>query len=50
MEILRGLRSSGFGMRTSRTPSLKEAVTASGSTPFGSVREREKLPNARSTR
>ncbi len=46
----RGLRSSGFGMRTSSTPWLNDAAMASGSTPSGSVSERLKLPNARSMR
>jgi len=50
IEILRGLRCSGFGMRISSTPRSKLAVTASASTPSGSVSEREKEPNARSTR
>ena len=50
IEILRGLRSSGFGMETSSTPRSKLAVTASASMPSGSVSERLKEPNARSTR
>jgi len=50
IEMRRGLRCSGFGMRISSTPLSKLAVTASGSMPCGSVRLREKLPNARSTR
>ena len=50
IEILRGLRCSGFGIRTSSTPRSKLAVIASASTPSGRVSEREKEPNARSTR
>jgi peptidoglycan/xylan/chitin deacetylase (PgdA/CDA1 family) len=50
ISIRRGLLSSGFGMRISSTPRSKLALTASASMPLGSVREREKLPNARSTR
>jgi hypothetical protein len=50
IEIRRGLRSAGFGMRTSSTPRSKRALTASGSTPLGSVSERENEPVARSTR
>ena len=50
ISILRGLRSSGFGMRTSSTPRSKLALTPSGSTPLGSASDREKAPNARSTR
>jgi hypothetical protein len=48
--ILRGLRSSGFGMRTSSTPRSNVAWTASALTPSGRVSEREKAPNARSMR
>ena len=40
--ILRGLRCSGFGTRTSSTPFSNSALTASGSIPLGSVSEREK--------
>ena len=50
IEILRGLRCSGFGIRTSSTPRSKLAATASASMPSGSVSERENEPNARSTR
>jgi hypothetical protein len=39
-----GLRSAGFGIRTSRTPSAKSAATLSASMPSGSVSEREKRP------
>ncbi len=46
----RGLRSSGFGIRTSRTPLSNVALTASGFTPSGSVSDRLKRPNERSTR
>ena len=50
MVMRRGLRCSGLGIRTSSTPSVNCAAIASGSTPFGSVSERLKAPNARSTR
>ena len=50
IEIRRGLRASGFGMRISSTPRSKLADTASASTPLGSVSERENAPNERSTR
>jgi len=44
-----GVRSSGFGIRTSSTPRSKPALTASASMPRGSVSERLKLPKERST-
>ena len=47
---LRGLRSSGFGIRTSSTPLSKLALIASASTPSGSVSERRERAGARSTR
>jgi hypothetical protein len=47
---LRGLRCSGLGIRISSTPRSKLACTDSGLTPSGSVSDRAKLPNARSTR
>ncbi len=50
MAMRRGLRCSGLGIRTSSTPSVNCAAIASASTPLGSVSERLKAPNARSTR
>src|SRR4051795_1877175 len=50
IEMRRGFRSSGLGMRISSTPRSNFAATASASTPLGSVSEREKAPNERSTR
>ena len=50
ISMRRGLRSSGFGIRTSSTPWLKDASILSGSTPSGSVSERLKRPNERSIR
>src|SRR5207253_3851708 len=41
MATRRGLRSSGLGTRTSRTPLVKLAWMLSGSIPSGSVSERE---------
>ena len=46
----RGLASSGFGIASVSTPSTNCAVTASASTPLGSVSDRENAPNERSRR
>jgi hypothetical protein len=48
--IRRGLRSSGFGIQTSSTPFVNDALICSPSMPSGSVRVRLNEPNWRSSR
>jgi hypothetical protein len=44
MATFLGLRSSGLGIRSSRTPLAKPALMPSGSIPSGKVSERENAP------